>query len=99
MTTRSALIIGIAILLGFLSLKVVPGVRTGGRYQVHSVGTTTGNNPLIILIDTETGRCWSRSAYENAGKDWHELGSPFDGGQGVTRAEGSRVKPVEPPAP
>jgi hypothetical protein len=78
MNTRSALIIAAAIVLGFLSLRLIPEVRETGRYQVHDVQPGAGgNNPLVIVIDTQTGRCWNTNAYGSAGPaTWREMGAP-----------------------
>ena len=38
------------------------------RYQIHNWGDTR----YIVLLDSQTGRCWSRSL----GGDWQDLKSP-----------------------
>ncbi|WP_435021308.1 hypothetical protein TA3x_002305 [Tundrisphaera sp. TA3] len=50
-----------------------PSARvTGGRYQMVGIGSGNG---YIIVIDTETGHCWSKPPHL-AGQPWLDLSSP-----------------------
>lgn len=44
----------------------------GGRYQMVGIGS---NNGYVIVIDTQTGHCWSKFVYQSGGS-WNDLGSP-----------------------
>lgn len=43
-----------------------------GRYRVTATGT--GSSAYAVLLDTETGECWSRDV--RSGPQWHSLGMP-----------------------
>jgi hypothetical protein len=41
-----------------------------GRYQL-----TQGEGKTILVIDSQTGHCWSNDS-DGLPKNWHDLGSP-----------------------
>ena len=69
MNVKSAIIIGISIIISFAIIsmplyKMAPGPvsqdQPQARYEVTRI-----NDVFFILTDTETGKCWARRAQEH----------------------------------
>lgn len=70
--TPAAFIAGICFAVLAISpapAQVTQTPRVAGKYQVVCGGSA---NTIIVMIDTETGHCWTKAS----GTTWHDEGTP-----------------------
>jgi hypothetical protein len=85
MSARTAVIVGVAVVMGCLILalggvgQLTPAQaprapeKATARYQLVATGTGPAST-TIYVIDTQTGRCWSKQP--TPGARWVDLGTP-----------------------
>ena len=85
MSRRQTWVLAAAVVLAALVLTAFLGPRTSaqkpdqpaapGRYQAIPGNAKDGN---FVVIDTQTGHCWSALAGNSVDISWTDLGSPAE---------------------
>ena len=89
MSARQTWVLAVAVVLAALILAAFLGPRSAaqrpeqpaagqagpGRYQAIPGNAKDG---FFVVLDTQTGHCWSSSAGNSADMSWIDLGSPAE---------------------
>ena len=72
-------VVALAVIISVLGSQTTAQVERNkkaqvGRYQLEVV-VKPNFNPLVVVLDTATGRTWTRSVSEGH-REWKDVGSP-----------------------